>query len=344
MLLSRDKFREDVFARDNHKCVVCGKEAVDAHHIMERRLFEDGGYYLDNGASLCADHHIEAEKTLISPDQLRDACGIKRKVIPSHMYDDIVYDKWGNPILPNGNRTKGELFEDGSVKKILEQGNVLHLFKDIVKYHRTYHVPWSEGMNDDDRQHPDMGFFKDKRIVVSVKMDGSNCSLYKDYIHGRSIEPLDNHPCNNWVKNFWSTIRFDIPDGWRICGENMFAVHSIKYDNLESYFLGFSIWNEKNECLSWDETKFWFEMLGVKHVPILYDGVYDEEKIKSLWDDKKWQTMEGYVVRNHDSFIYQKFRHNVAKFVRKGHVQTNKHWKTGQAMTKNFLLEEKKGS
>ena len=35
-LLTRDQFREAVFARDNHKCVFCHQPAVDAHHILER--------------------------------------------------------------------------------------------------------------------------------------------------------------------------------------------------------------------------------------------------------------------------------------------------------------------
>lgn len=58
-LLTRDIFRESVFSRDNHKCVICGNPAKDAHHIIERRLFSDGGYYIDNGASLCEEHHIK---------------------------------------------------------------------------------------------------------------------------------------------------------------------------------------------------------------------------------------------------------------------------------------------
>ena len=45
MLLTRDQFREGVFKRDNHKCVICRAPAVDAHHIIERRLWTDGGYY-----------------------------------------------------------------------------------------------------------------------------------------------------------------------------------------------------------------------------------------------------------------------------------------------------------
>jgi len=45
-LLTRDQFREAVFARDKGRCVICGAEGKDAHHIMERSLFDDGGYYL----------------------------------------------------------------------------------------------------------------------------------------------------------------------------------------------------------------------------------------------------------------------------------------------------------
>ncbi len=60
-LLTRDEFRESVFARDKYKCVVCRDAAQDAHHLIERRLFEDGGYYISNGVSVCGRHHIEAD-------------------------------------------------------------------------------------------------------------------------------------------------------------------------------------------------------------------------------------------------------------------------------------------
>jgi hypothetical protein len=30
-------------------------------------------------------------------EQVREACGIRKAVIPAHLYDDQVYDKWGNP-------------------------------------------------------------------------------------------------------------------------------------------------------------------------------------------------------------------------------------------------------
>ena len=127
-LLTREEFRASVFERDNHLCVICSKEAVDPHHILERRLFTDGGYYIDNGASLCTEHHIDAEMTTISCEDIRTACGIENVVLPDHLYVDQTYDKWGNPIVNNNLRLKGELFNEEPVQKMLKQGNFLDLF------------------------------------------------------------------------------------------------------------------------------------------------------------------------------------------------------------------------
>src|ERR1043166_5897713 len=108
-LLSRDDFRRAVFARDGEKCVICGAAAADAHHILERKLWPDGGYYLENGVSVCQDHHRAAEETTLSCGELRKAAGIVEILLPPHLYSDQEWDKWGNPILPNGQRLKGEL-------------------------------------------------------------------------------------------------------------------------------------------------------------------------------------------------------------------------------------------
>src|SRR4051812_35909854 len=99
MLRTREQFREAVFKRDGYKCVFCDDLAVDAHHIIERRLFPDGGYYLENGISVCAKHHLACERTDITVEAARSAAGIKKVVLPLHFYDDQVYDKWGNIVL-----------------------------------------------------------------------------------------------------------------------------------------------------------------------------------------------------------------------------------------------------
>jgi len=176
-LLTRDQFRNAVFERDNHKCVICGEPGVDSHHILERRLFHDYGYYIDNGSTLCTKHHLEAEMTTLGCDEIRKACGIKKIILPDHLYDDQEYDKWGNCILTNGTRTKGDLFEDESVQKILGKGKVLDLFTDVIKYPRTYHLEWSPGITRDDRIMPggSSANFEGKEVIIFEKLDGENC-------------------------------------------------------------------------------------------------------------------------------------------------------------------------
>lgn len=324
-ILTRDNFREGVFERDKGKCVFCDSAAKDAHHILERRLWPDGGYYLSNGASVCEEHHIKCETTEISVEEVRLAAGITKKMIPPHMYDDVEYDKWGNVLLADGRRLKGELFFDESVQKILEKGGMLSLFLPYVKYPRSYHLPWSQGVTDDDRIMPNIKNLVGKRVIATIKMDGENCSMYTDYIHARSLDS-NHHYSRNWVKNFWSTISYNIPPYWRLCGENLFAKHSIKYEELESFFLAFSIWNEKNRCLSWDDSLEWFELIGVKPVEKIYDGIYDEKALIRLADDLPWDSCEGYVLRTADEFDFIDFKNSVGKYVRKGHVMTAQHW------------------
>ena len=337
-LLSRDEFREGVFKRDNNCCVICGQPAQDAHHILERRLWPDSGYYLENGASLCGEHHIEAEKTNISCEDLRIACGITKIVVPDQLYDDHIYDKWGNHILPNGQRCKGELFYDESVQKIL--AGVLHTFTDYVKYPRTFHSPWSPGIHNDDRAltlDEVRANFEGKQVVVCTKLDGENTSLYQNYMHARSINS-GGHASRDWVKNFHRQFAHDIPEGWRINVENCYAEHSIKYSNLETYAYGFAVWNERNFCLGWDETKLWNVLLGITTCPTIYEGIWDEALIRGLHRaEYNGDPCEGYVVRTRDGFSYGEFRKSVAKYVRKGHVQTVKHWMHGQALVKNQL-------
>lgn len=43
-LTPREEFNALVKARDLNKCVFCGDENVEVHHIMDRSLFPDGGY------------------------------------------------------------------------------------------------------------------------------------------------------------------------------------------------------------------------------------------------------------------------------------------------------------
>jgi len=286
-LLSRDAFRTQVFERDFDKCVVCGNAAVDAHHLLDRKLFEDGGYYLDNGVSLCAKHHVDAEECSISVEELRERAGITNIILPPNLTAGVVYDKWG--------------FRDFQTK--------------YVKYHRTYHLPWSEKLQNDDRVMPSLDALHGQEIVMSLKLDGENTTFYNDHIHARSLDS-GYHPSRDWVKGLWSQVSYEIPEGWRICGENVYALHTIPYTNLETYFYVISIWDENNNCLPWDEIVEYCKMLNLTHVPVLYRGMFDAEKMQAAFPSTyNGDPTEGYVVRLAKSFPYAMTNLCIGKFV-----------------------------
>lgn len=192
-----------------------------------------------------------------------------------------------------------------------------------IKYPRTPHLPWSPGATNDDIHQGNLSNFEGKIVVVTEKMDGENTTLYPDYVHARSIDSRF-HPSRTWVKALQADIGYRIPTGWRICGENLYAKHSIAYDELTSYFMAFSAWNDKNECLSWEDSKQLFEQLGLVTPQELYVGRWCKETIRNIALDVEHQ--EGYVVRIADSFNFNDFAQCVSKWVRTNHVVTDQHW------------------
>ena len=79
----RKEFKNAIFAKTNGKCCVpgCKNDAVDAHHILDRHLWNHGGYILSNGAALCSEHHIDAENGKITPKQCIEYMNIQPKDI-----------------------------------------------------------------------------------------------------------------------------------------------------------------------------------------------------------------------------------------------------------------------
>lgn len=204
------------------------------------------------------------------------------------------------------------------------------------KYPRTPHLPWSPGASEDDIVSASTDSFKGRPVVVTEKMDGENTTLYRDGLHARSIDS-QHHASRDWVKAMHGSISYQIPEGWRICGENLFAKHSILYTSLPSYFLVFSIWDDTNTCLSWQDTVEWCELVGLSYVPVLYSGAYDDTTLRALslgiehcTQENTWprgaDPQEGYVVRLADAFPYSDFGRCVRKWVRTGHVTSEDHW------------------
>ena len=218
-----------------------------------------------------------------------------------------------------------------------------------VKYPRTRHLPSSRSRTDDDKiatVEEVARAFKEsngdpRRVIITEKMDGEATTIYPDgHSHARSIDSKF-HPSRSIIRELAGLISHEIPQDFRICGENIFAVHSIEYSALDSYFQVYNIWNGST-CISWDSTVEWAQLLELTTVPVLYDGPWvDENHAHSIWTDFKKnlpgeQASEGFVVRIADEFELDDFGNNVFKFVREKHVTTGDHWMHSEMKTNSI--------
>lgn len=204
-----------------------------------------------------------------------------------------------------------------------------------TKYPRTYHLPWSLGTTNDDKIHSIDSIeemFGGKHVVITEKMDGENTTIYSTgECHARSLDSA-SHVSRDYVRGKAREIGcLGIPENWRITGENLYAKHAIDYDLLPDYFVIFGIVDENNFSRSWSEVEEWSNLLDVPHAPVIWEGTWNIEKIKSLYPFKSKMSStreaEGYVVRVAKTFPMNEFNKNVAKFVRANHVQPDdEHW------------------
>lgn len=196
-----------------------------------------------------------------------------------------------------------------------------------IKFPRIAHLPWSPGRSADDLGLCDLNaLVACPEVVVTEKLDGENTTLYPDYHHARSTTAKP-HPSRTWLARLHATIRREIPPGFRVCGENIYAEHSIHYRGLPSYFLVFAIFDAAT-CLSWDETLAWCNATSLSTVPVLYRGPWDLRRVQNCWTGRSAfdGEQEGYVVRAAGRFSFTDHTTRVAKYVRAHHVQTDEHW------------------
>jgi hypothetical protein len=207
------------------------------------------------------------------------------------------------------------------------------------KYTRTKHHPMSKSITGDDKviSLADLEKCYGNEYVASLKMDGECTTIYKNgYTHARSIDSK-YHKSRTWINSFAASICFKIPSGLRVCGENLFAKHSIKYLNLPSYFMGFSVWGDDDISLSWDDTVALFEKIGVTPVEVVWRGILTPDIVKSVFTSIDTTTQEGVVFRPTSMVSFDNFGKEAFKVVREGHVQTDGHWLHAQVI-KNELL------
>lgn len=235
------------------------------------------------------------------------------------------------------------------------------------KYCRSLHAQISMGTTSDDRFMPSgyvKSFAQKEALVLTEKLDGQNNCFNKHGVFARSHTAPTEHPWDKPMRERWELIRNDLND-LEIFGENMYGIHSIAYDKLESFFYVFAV-REGDHWLGWEEVNFYAEMLDfpvvpeikiTEHLGGMFNDQIDENTVLRNWLTKSlgmtWEESvatggllgghdpvthapcsEGFVIRNRAGFqtnngdlpVESNEFDNLFKLVRKAHVKTTVHW------------------
>lgn len=202
----------------------------------------------------------------------------------------------------------------------------------MSKYPRTFHLPFSKGATNDDRISFNIDKLIGEEIVITEKIDGSNTAITKNGVYGRSHIDFTRNPWDVDMKRLHSIIQKDIEDNVYIFGESVYAIHSLEYTNLKSYFYLFGV-RDNDVWLSWDEVEEYAYLLDLELVPVLFKGIVNSKKeledlVNKLVKEPSelGGVKEGVVVRVSKSFKDDVFTDNLQKWVRPNHVTTDSHW------------------
>ncbi|WP_229367705.1 RNA ligase family protein [Fibrisoma limi] len=160
-------------------------------------------------------------------------------------------------------------------------------------------------------------------------------------VFARSHAAPSSSPWTAWLRERWQRIRHELGE-LEVFGENLYAIHSIRYSQLDSHFFVFAI-RDADRWLSWEEVVFYTRLLDFDTVPQLalcnqpFTADQVQGQVKALAGQPSVFgsvdaltgfpcSREGIVSRNADGFPVAQFANNVFKYVRSGHVQTDEHW------------------
>lgn len=346
--MTRQEFRADCLDRDNGQCVVpwCPSEATEVHHILERSLWDDGGYVPDNGASVCNDHHQYAETNDIPPQAFWRWVEVEHPMLPASVPNDHV-DKWGEEFeTPPWTDLRGE-----------------------IKYPSTGHLPFSPEWDDTRADFREVTPFVGVPLVVTVKMDGGNAMLVKDDenpVRARNGKYADHQSFDMLKQLYWERGLYEeIPEHLQVFGEWLYAKHSIHYGcscdppcedvgpGLDAYFQVFGVYDTRYDLwLSWPATEAWAGRIGFPTTPVIDQSTsLDQPTFEAEFElYEHLPTLahqvvehgrhEGIIVRSKFPFHWGQFERRVGKYVREGHVDPGEdHWKH-RPMVQNELSED----
>ena len=222
---------------------------------------------------------------------------------------------------------------------------------EFFKFPRTPHLfAMAENIIRDDKvlSEPEAKLFLSNQIILEEKVDGANVGISLDQNGDMQIQNRGNyispasHPQFNLIWE-WSYARINlfkkyISNNYIFFGEWCFAKHSIHYNHLPDWLLGFDIFDKREQVfLSTKRRNELFKMLNIEPVPFIEKGIFSIKEIEKILDQRKSVLypgpIEGIYLRYEDSRKLIKR----AKIVRNAFIQEIVvHWSKGK-MIKNKL-------
>jgi ATP-dependent RNA circularization protein (DNA/RNA ligase family) len=182
----------------------------------------------------------------------------------------------------------------------------------------------------------DRNDFLQHKLVIEEKVDGANLGISFDA--GANIRAqnrgsyLHLPAASQWIKlNTWLGPRTDklfeqLADRYILFGEWCYAQHSVSYDQLPDWFLGFDIYDKITDrffsCARRDEM---FRKIGISPVPEVARGHFSLSELNKHLSQSRLssQPAEGLYLRfDHRDWLAQR-----AKLVRPAFIQSiEQHW------------------
>lgn len=187
-----------------------------------------------------------------------------------------------------------------------------------------------------------------QRIYVEEKIDGANLGISFDCEGNLLLQnrgsylypPLEGQwkLLDGWMKKYENRMFDVLADEYILFGEWCYATHSIYYDSLPDWFVGFDILEKKsNRFLNVPKRNLMMNQIGISTVPLLGKGAFTLEQLKQFFGKSRFgnEECEGIYLRQ-DGVDYLNYR---AKIVRDDFRQNiDIHW-SKKRMTYNKIEE-----
>ena len=223
---------------------------------------------------------------------------------------------------------------------------------DFFKYPSTPHLLLLEDMSvRDDKvmSEAERNKLLQHELVIEEKVDGANLGISfdsdgnirvqnrGDYLHLSASGQWKN--LAGWLAPRTETFFDVISDRYILFGEWCYAQHSVKYDRLPDWFLGFDFYDKQTgHFLAVNQRDELLRKVQIAHVPLIARGHFTLVKVKSLLARSKLgaQLVEGICIRyEKDGWLEKR-----AKLVRPSFIQEMDHHWSRTGIRKNRLESE----